>query len=122
VPVESQGGVADSLAFGAAVLQQKKNMVWFPEGQRSMSGELLPFRPGLGILLEQFQTPVVPVHIDGTYRAMPPGQTFPRMKPITVRFGRPQNPAQLDKEGEGDQPYERIMQALHQHVAKLSRP
>lgn len=121
VPVESEGGAAASLAFGAAVLRQKKNMVWFPEGRRSMSGELLLFRPGLGIVLDHFQAPVVPVYIDGTYRAMPPGQALPRfLKPLKVKFGRPQHPARLDEAGEGDQPYERIVQALHRRVAELS--
>src|SRR5689334_17111014 len=56
----------DELAFGAAVLHDKHNLVWFPEGGLSRTGHLMPLRPGIGMLLEHYRVTVVPVTFEGT--------------------------------------------------------
>ena len=122
VPIDPQRGVVSSLAFGAAVLQRQKILVWFPEGQRSASGKLLPFRPGLGILLHRFPVPVIPACIHGTYQAMPRGSRLPRSYPTCVRFGAPLDPLQLERSGQGDQPPARIVDALQRVIAEMAKP
>jgi long-chain acyl-CoA synthetase len=119
VPVDPDRAVFSSLAFGAAALERGYNLVWFPEGQRSQSGELQRFKPGIGMLLEHFRVPVVPVIIRGTREAMPPGQALPRPKKVTVEFGQPLDVDELERQGEGDQPQDRIVEALHDHVVEL---
>ncbi len=119
VPVESDRSGVSSLAFGAAALERGKSLIWFPEGQRSYGGELQPFKPGVGLLLDHFRVPVVPVSISGTYEAMPPGRALVRPKKITVAFGEPLSVDDLDRQGEGDRPQDRILQALRDRVAKL---
>jgi long-chain acyl-CoA synthetase len=81
---------------------------------------LQPFKPGVGLLLEHFRVPVVPVSINGTYEAMPPGRALVRPKKITVVFGEPLSVDDLERRGEGDRPQDRIVQALRDRVAKLS--
>ena len=120
VPVESDRSGVSSLAFGAAALERGKNLIWFPEGRRSHGGDLQPFKPGVGLLLEHFRVPVVPVSINGTYEAMPPGRALVRPKKITVVFGEPLSVDDLERRGEGDRPQDRIVQALRDRVAKLS--
>jgi long-chain acyl-CoA synthetase len=119
VPVESDRSGVSSLAFGVAALERGKSLIWFAEGQRSHSGELQLFKPGVGLLLDHFRVPVVPVSISGTYEAMPPGSALVQPKKITVIFGEPLNVDDLDRQGEGDRPQDRIVQALRGHVAKL---
>ena len=121
VPINPEHGVVSSLAFCAAVLKRGKNLVLFPEGERSASGRLLPFRPGIGILLHRIPTPVVPVFIHGSYDALPVGRALPRLKRITVVFGKPLDPRELERQGVGTKPHERIAQALHDRVAALGR-
>src|SRR5439155_2520192 len=120
VPIDQSRAAVSSLAFGAAVLRDGQNLVWYPEGQRSLSGKLQTFKPGIGILLHRFHVPVIPVFLQGTYAAMPPGTFLPRLRQITVRFGPPLDPDQLELEGEGEHTHDRIAQALHDHVAELS--
>ncbi|WP_207890344.1 AMP-binding protein [Rubrobacter taiwanensis] len=121
VPVDPHRAGTSSLAFSAAVLERGKNLVWFPEGRRSPTGELQPFKPGVGMLLEHFRVPVVPVFIRGTREAMPQGQILPRPHPVTVVFGEPLEPDELERQGEGDRPQDRITSALRERVAELGR-
>jgi long-chain acyl-CoA synthetase len=122
VPIEPERAARSSLALGAAVLKRRKNLVWFPEGERSPTGDLQLFKPGIGMLLEHFKTPVVPVFLRGTYAAMPRGKILPRLQPVTVIFGQPLDADDLDQQGEGEQAHERIVQALHDRVAALGQP
>jgi long-chain acyl-CoA synthetase len=119
VPIDPQRGPLSSLAFGAAVVQRGHILVWFPEGERSRSGLLQRFRPGIGLVLGAQQVPVVPVSIAGAYEALPRGQWWPRLHPITVAFGEPVDPQTLQRQGEGDQPHQRIAAALYDRVAAL---
>ena len=119
IPIDPDQAIFSSLAFGAAALERGHNLVWFPEGQRSASGEQQRFEPGIGMLLGHFRVPVVPVTIRGTYEAMPPGKALPKPQKVTVKFGRPLDVDELQRQGEGDQPQDRIVQALPDHVAQL---
>ena len=119
VPVDPDRAGVSSLAFGAAVLKREKNLVWFPEGQRSPDGELQLFKPGIGMLLDHFRIPVVPVFVSGTRGAMPPGKALPRPKKVTVKFGPSLDVHDLKQQGEGEEPQDRIVHALRECVAEL---
>jgi 1-acyl-sn-glycerol-3-phosphate acyltransferase len=60
----------------------------FPEGPRSVRGQLEPGLPGVGLLALHSGVPVVPAAIRGTYEALA-GRRFyvPRIRPLAVRFG-----------------------------------
>lgn len=121
LPIDPQKGILASLAFGAAVLDRGKVLVWFPEGQRSTDGRLQPFKPGLGLLLKRYPVPVVPAHISGTFEAMPPGRRMPHRLPLGLRYGPPLEPRELEERGEGDEPQQRIMNALRDRIVELAR-
>ena len=119
VPVDPDRAGLSSLAFGAAVLERGKNLVWFPEGERSPTGRLQPFKPGVGMLLNSYRVPVVPVSIRGTYEAMPRGKFLRRLEQVTIIFGEPLDPRDLEQQGQGDQPQDSIARALRDRVAEL---
>jgi long-chain acyl-CoA synthetase len=121
IPIDAQNSMLTSLALGAAVLKQGKNLVWFPESERTLDGNLLPFKQGIGILLKDQSLPIVPVYLDGTRKALPPGAYFPTPTQIKVWFGEPVQAEQLVKEGKGETPQERIANALHDRVAELEK-
>ncbi|MFN2367155.1 MAG: AMP-binding protein [Desulfurivibrionaceae bacterium] len=121
VPIDYQHAVSSSLAFGSAVLNRKKNLIWFPEGGRSPDGTLQEFKAGIALLLEHHDVEVVPVYIDGTYEALPRGARFPRFRKITVVFGKPLS---RDKLGEGrmeEGGRDRIRNGLRDEVARLGK-
>jgi long-chain acyl-CoA synthetase len=119
LPVEPTRAARTGLALGAIILQGKKNLVWFPEGERSPTGKLQSFKPGIGMLLERFPTDAIPVFVSGTYEAWPLGQRFPRLRPMRVLIGKPCHRQELMREGRGQKPHEKITNALQEKVAAL---
>lgn len=118
-PVNSQAALASTLAFATQVLRQGENLIWFPEGQRSPHGELLPFKPGVGLLLRHTEAVCVPVHIRGTHQAMPVGTWRIRPRKVTIRFGDLVDAQTLESQGAGEAPSQRIAEALRSRVAAL---
>jgi long-chain acyl-CoA synthetase len=121
LPVDPTQGALASLAFGAAALQRGGTLVWFPEGRRSADGSLQPFRAGVGNLALAQDVPIVPVRIEGSGEALPPGSLRPRLRPIRLRMGPAASAAELEREGEGEQAAERIAQALRTRMLALSK-
>jgi 1-acyl-sn-glycerol-3-phosphate acyltransferase len=66
----------------------------FPEGTRSTTDGMLPFKRGAGFLAVGLGLPVVPAYIEGARTAMPKGSWLPRPARIRVRFGRAIRPAE----------------------------
>jgi 1-acyl-sn-glycerol-3-phosphate acyltransferase len=79
----------------AEALRDGNSFLIFPEGTRSRSGELLPFKKGGFILALKGQAPIVPVAITGARSAMRKGS--PIIYPVTVRIslGKPVETAGL---------------------------
>lgn len=48
-----------------------RSIVIFPEGSRSWDGKMIPFKRGAFMLAAEFKLPVVPITIDGSFKAMP---------------------------------------------------
>ena len=63
-----------------------------PEGTRSTTGQLLPFKKGPFHLWEQLQSPITPVVIFGAYDLFPPGSTMTLSGRVYVRFLDPVEP------------------------------
>jgi 1-acyl-sn-glycerol-3-phosphate acyltransferase len=73
----------------AAWIRDGLSTVVFPEGTRSRSGRLLPFKKGPFVLAIAAQVPVVPCYCSGTFDILPKGRILLRPHPITLMFGAP---------------------------------
>lgn len=73
----------------AAALREGNSFLIFPEGTRSRTGELLPFKKGGFIMALKAQAPVVPVAIKGARDAMRKGSPWIHPVVVRVRIGAP---------------------------------
>jgi long-chain acyl-CoA synthetase len=83
----------ESIQKLAEALKKGKNVVIFPEGTRTKTGKPGEFKKTFAILSTELNIPVVPVAINGAYKAMPHRAIF--LKPfskISVSFSKPVYP------------------------------
>ncbi|WP_433270063.1 lysophospholipid acyltransferase family protein [Actinosynnema sp. CS-041913] len=73
---------ADILAGGGA-------FAIYPEGTRSLDGRLHRGRTGVARMALESGAPVVPVGLIGTDQVQPVDAKLPRIRPVTIRFGKP---------------------------------
>lgn len=79
-----------SLAISDEFLRRTRgNLILYPEGTRSTTGEIQAFKKGAGLFAVELGVPVVPAYIEGARRILAKGNFMPRPGSITVRFGEP---------------------------------
>jgi len=89
IPVDQENPDRSALMGVIRVVRGGGAALIFPEGSRSRDGQLQPVQPGIGLIAAKTGAPVVPVWIDGSFAAFPPGAKFPLKKPIKVVIGHP---------------------------------
>ena len=91
VPIErgDRESAMRSIAKGSESLKAGNSFLIFPEGTRSRTGELLPFKKGGFIMAIGAQAPIVPVAISGGRAAMRKGSPIVRPVHVSVRIGKP---------------------------------
>ena len=75
-------GVKRTIEDAEKRLQNGMSVVIFPEGSRTFDGKMIPFKRGAFMLAAEFKLPVVPISIDGSFRAMP--RTTYNVTPCTI--------------------------------------
>ena len=91
VPVERDKREASmaSIELAAQSIREGNTFLIFPEGTRSRTAELLPFKKGGFIMAIKAQAPIVPVAVSGGRAAMQKGSWFIRPVMVDVRIGEP---------------------------------
>jgi 1-acyl-sn-glycerol-3-phosphate acyltransferase len=98
VPLMRQGGGVNNGATEHVdrLIDQRWNLLMFPEGTRSRSGRLGKMRSGAAAIAQAHGIPIVPIYVKGTHEAMPPGRNWPsrrhliaRRHRVEVHFGEP---------------------------------
>jgi 1-acyl-sn-glycerol-3-phosphate acyltransferase len=94
VPVDrtDRESAINSLKKGQEVLASGVNMTLFPEGTRSRTGELLPFKKGPFYMALEAGVPIVPMTILGTRAIWPKGRMAIKPGTATVVFHSPIDP------------------------------
>ena len=69
--------------------EERPTVIMFPEGTRSLTGELKRFKKGAFLLALQTGVEIVPAAIIGSFEIMPKGRWRIYSGTITIRFGEP---------------------------------
>jgi 1-acyl-sn-glycerol-3-phosphate acyltransferase len=91
IPVDRRNKEAalKSIDKGAESLRAGNSFLIFPEGTRSKTGELLPFKKGGFIMAIKGGAPVVPIAVQGGRDSMRKGSWIIRPVTVSVRIGQP---------------------------------
>jgi long-chain acyl-CoA synthetase len=88
VPMERTGSLRQSLRHASSFLDRGYNALIFPEGTRSVTGEMADFKPVIGYLALHTGVGILPVYLHGTYDAMPKGSNIIKNRKVGARIGR----------------------------------
>lgn len=117
-------GEADRHAFKNTLdmLSDHRVVCIFPEGTRSLDGQLTEAEPGAAVFALRTGVPVVPVYVDGSFGVLGAGRRLHRGR-VTVHFGDPFTlPRGMDREEAGRRLMEEIARVRDDAPTRASRP
>ena len=88
VPMERTGSLRQSLRHARSFLDRGYNALIFPEGTRSMTGQMADFKPVIGYLALASRAGILPIYLQGTYEAFPKGSSILKSRDVGARIGR----------------------------------
>jgi len=86
---QREAGARQTLRYIGDVAGDGYSALIFPEGVRAASGDIKPFKPGIGMIGSRLNLPIIPVRIDGADRVLHTSWKWPKPGPVSVTFGRP---------------------------------
>ena len=103
-----------SIDAGAASIRAGNSFLIFPEGTRSKTAELLPFKKGGFIMAIKAGAPIVPVAVQGGRDAMRKGSWIIRPVTVSIRVGEPIETAGYTVDDRG-----RVIDIVRERIAAL---
>jgi long-chain acyl-CoA synthetase len=86
---QREAGARHTLRYMGELTSEGLSILIFPEGVRAATGDIKPFRGGVGMIASRLGLPVVPVRLDGLDRVLHPSWHFVRPGKVRVAFGVP---------------------------------
>ncbi|MFN2515089.1 MAG: AMP-binding protein [Pyrinomonadaceae bacterium] len=123
VPMERTGSLRQSLRHARSFLDRGYNALIFPEGTRSLTGEIADFKPVVGYLALHAGVGILPVYLHGTHEAMPKGSNILKSRKVGARIGRYLSVEELEEMTKGMPRAEayRLIAALVKHQVENLR-
>ena len=82
-------GVRRALRYAGELADDGYDILIYPEGTRSKDGGITRYMPGVGLLAQELELPIVPVRLAGLFAVYSQYHEEPRRGPVSVAFGRP---------------------------------
>ena len=117
--VDQEGSDRSALKAVIRILRENQGALVFPEGSRTLDGNLQPPQPGIGLVIAKTRAPVVPMRIFGAHEALPRGGGKLRFCPVTIVVGEPLRFTAADLEGNNREIYPRLSQRVMDAIAAL---
>jgi long-chain acyl-CoA synthetase len=88
-PLPRLQGFRESFAYAGEALDRDYSVLIFPEGTRSATGQIAPFRPGIGLLAVQAEVSVLPIALIGLEQISSRKTRWFRSGVLQIRIGEP---------------------------------
>ncbi|GAB6167002.1 hypothetical protein JCM19992_30020 [Thermostilla marina] len=89
IPLRQDAPPVTGIRAALVQLKQKRMLLMFPEGSRTPDGEIHPFKPGFAALARKTSATILPIAIEGAYKAWPRTRPFPLPGRVHVHYGAP---------------------------------
>ena len=119
IPIERRSGSSGALKKAIQKLKKGEVLGIFPEGTRSLDGELQKAELGIGLLMAKAGVPVIPVYISGTADALPRDAKFPRLRKVVANIGKKIDLNGISQIHEKKKMYEAIGEKVMDAIADL---
>jgi long-chain acyl-CoA synthetase len=86
---QREAGTRRTLRYVGDLLDAGLSVLVYPEGERTETGAIGTFRPGIGMMGARLSAPVVPVRLEGVERVLHRSWQMARPGRVRVAFGRP---------------------------------
>jgi long-chain acyl-CoA synthetase len=86
---QREAGARQTLTYAGELVGGGWSILIFPEGERSATGDIKPFRGGIGMMASRLDVPVVPVRLDGVDRVLHMKWKMAKPGHVRVAFGAP---------------------------------
>jgi 1-acyl-sn-glycerol-3-phosphate acyltransferase len=122
IPVDQEAPDMSSLKKIIKILRSGKQVVVFPEGARTLTGQLQPGEAGVGLIAAKSNATIQPVRIFGAFKALPRGSGRLRFHPITIVVGDPIKLTPEEQKTRGREGYQAISDRIMEEIAKIKHP
>src|SRR6059058_2088031 len=119
IPVNQEGIDRSALKALIRVLKSGNAALVFPEGARTLDGNLQPAQPGVGLVIAKTLAPVVPMRIFGAHESLPRGGGGLHFVPIGIVIGKPIFFTPADVEPRTKDLYQRLSQRVMDAISAL---
>ena len=96
---QREAGTMGALRYAGRLISEGWCVLIFPEGERTVAGEIRPFQPGVGMMASRLGAQVVPVRLEGLDRILHEGWRMAKPGRARIKFGAP---LRLNGDNQGD--------------------
>jgi long-chain acyl-CoA synthetase len=89
VPLDRTAPLEKSLQTAVDAISLGNSVLIYPEGTRSVDGQMQEFRPGVGYLQRRTKLAILPIYLRGPHRALPKGSVVPKSRKLLAKIGTP---------------------------------
>lgn len=86
---QTEAGARQSLRYLGDLVSDNWSVLFFPEGERTESGEIKPFQQGIGLIAAKLGVPIVPIRLRGLDKILHRHEWWPRPGRVEIVIGPP---------------------------------
>ncbi len=122
IPLNQDRAETGSMKAVIKLLKAGERVLLFPEGERTLTGEMGEGQAGAGLIASKVDVPIQPVRIFGARESFPRGSSFIKMKPVTIVVGDPFWISREEIKAKGKDANKWISARMMEEIGKIQLP
>ena len=119
IPVSRDTGDIAALKKSISILKNEKVLSIFPEGTRTIDGNLQDAKSGVGFIIEKSKCVVIPAYIDGSFKSFSKNCKWIKPNKIKIIFGKPIENIDFLSLGEGKSSYDLYVDLIMRKIKEI---